>query len=76
MKTGAMINIHPGRNEQAPLECIKILTDAVGSNILSRVVISHIDRTVFDSDMHRTIANTGAVLEFGTSSYCLFYVSC
>ncbi len=42
-ETGAALNVHPGINEGAPLECVKILEE-VGTD-LNRVVISHIERT-------------------------------
>jgi len=63
-KAGVMINVHPGRDERAPLECIKILTQSGSPELLSRVVMSHIDRTLFEPEQQRAVAATGCVLEF------------
>jgi phosphotriesterase-related protein len=67
-RTGACINIHPGRHEDAPFECVKIIREAVGSEILPRVIVSHIDRTLFDTEKHCNLARAGVVLEFGKSA--------
>jgi phosphotriesterase-related protein len=61
-ETGAAINIHPGRNERAPLEIIEVLAGA-GADI-SRVVMSHIDRTGFLRETRRKLAETGCYLEY------------
>ena len=69
-ETGAPLMIHPGRNESAPLEIIKILRDA-GAD-LSRTIICHITRTLFDSANRHKVAETGCYLEFdifGRDSY-------
>ena len=60
--TGAAINIHPPRTLEGTLHAIAVLRDA-GADI-GRVVVSHIDRTLFDVDDMRRVADTGAVLEF------------
>jgi len=61
-ETGAAINIHPGRNERAPLEIIEVLTEA-GADI-TRVVMSHIDRTGFLKETRLELAETGCYLEY------------
>ncbi len=61
-ETGAAILIHPGRHPDAPAEILDILADA-GADI-SRVIMGHLDRTVFDFDLLRSIAATGCYLEW------------
>jgi phosphotriesterase-related protein len=51
-RTGAMINVHPGRHPDAPGEICDVL-EAAGAD-LSRVVISHMDRT-YPEDVPATI---------------------
>lgn len=68
--TGAAINIHPGQNEMAAMECVKEL-DKAGADI-SRVVISHIDRAVREPANRIELARTGCTLEydlFGREGY-------
>lgn len=60
--TGAAIQVHPGRHRDAPRACVEILENA-GAD-LTRVSLSHIDRTYTDiSDMTR-LAETGCYIEF------------
>jgi phosphotriesterase-related protein len=61
-ETGAAINIHPGRNERAPLEIIEVLIEA-GADI-NRVVMSHIDRTGFLRETRCKLAESGCYLEY------------
>jgi phosphotriesterase-related protein len=71
-ETGASILIHPGRDENAPIEILDILIDS-GADI-SRVIMGHLDRTVdtirtlekiADTEIADTeIADTGCVLEW------------
>eukprot|EP00743_Colponemidia_sp_Colp-15_P002178 GILK01002364.1.p1 GENE.GILK01002364.1~~GILK01002364.1.p1 ORF type:complete len:361 (+),score=58.31 GILK01002364.1:40-1083(+) len=61
-RTGAPLIIHPGRNEDTPLEIMHILRDAGADT--SRVVMSHLDRTIFDFNKLLTLAETGCYLEF------------
>lgn len=61
-RTGASILIHPGRAEEAPLEILDILKTA-GAD-LSRVIMGHLDRTVFLKETLRRIADTGCILEW------------
>ncbi|MBH1963408.1 MAG: aryldialkylphosphatase [Comamonadaceae bacterium] len=60
--TGAALNIHPGRDADQPLEVTEFIR-ARGQS-LERVVISHIDRTIFDDDRLLRLADTGCVVEF------------
>jgi len=61
-ETGAAINVHPGRHEDQPQE-VADFAKANGAD-LARMVISHIDRTIFDSDRLLRLADTGVTLEF------------
>lgn len=60
--TGAAVNIHPGRLEESPLQILQIL-DSAGAD-LSRVVISHQDRTAYSFESMLEMAKTGCYLEF------------
>ncbi len=60
--TGASINIHPGRLEESPLEILKIM-DTAGAD-LSRVVMSHQDRTAYSFESMVEQARAGCYLEF------------
>ncbi len=61
-RTGAPLLIHPGRDERAPEEIVGILRD-VGADI-SRTIVGHIDRTIFNRAVLKRLAATGCVLEF------------
>ncbi|MBM3628806.1 MAG: aryldialkylphosphatase, partial [Alphaproteobacteria bacterium] len=61
-ETGAAINVHPGRHPDQPQEVADFLR-ANGAD-LARVVISHIDRTIFDDERLLRLADTGCVVEF------------
>ena len=54
--------IHPGRHPDAPAEILGLLANA-GAN-LSRVIMGHLDRTVFEFDSLRSIAESGCFLEW------------
>jgi phosphotriesterase-related protein len=60
--TGAALNIHPGRDPDQPQEAAEFVR-AHGA-VMDRVVISHIDRTIFDLDRLHRLADTGVVIEF------------
>ena len=67
--TGAPILIHPGRDEQSPLRIIDILDEA-GAD-LSRTIIGHLDRTVFERETLTAIGEAGCFFEwdlFGSES--------
>jgi len=61
-ETGAAILIHPGRHPDAPPEILDILADA-GADI-SRVIMGHLDRTVFRAEQLLSIAASGCYLEW------------
>ena len=60
--TGAPILIHPGRSDQAPFEILDVLTMA-GAN-LSRVIMGHLDRTMFDIESLIDLAAADCYLEW------------
>lgn len=61
-ETGAAILIHPGRHPDAPAEILEVL--AGGDADISRVIMGHLDRTVFDMDTLGRIAASGCYLEW------------
>ncbi len=60
--TGAPLLIHPGRSETAPLEIIEFL-DRAGAD-LSRTIMGHLDRTVFERATLMKIAEAGCYMEW------------
>ncbi|MCC7046749.1 MAG: aryldialkylphosphatase [Alphaproteobacteria bacterium] len=61
-ETGAAVNVHPGRHPDQPQEVADFVRANGGD--LARVVISHIDRTIFDLDRLLRLADTGCTVEF------------
>ncbi len=61
-ETGAALNIHPGRHPDQPREVMDFIRAA--GHPAGRVIISHIDRTIFDADRLLRLADTGCVIEF------------
>ena len=61
-ETGASINVHPGRHRDAPFEIVDVISEAGGD--VSRLVMSHIDRTFFTNDDVFRLADTGCVIEY------------
>lgn len=61
-ETGATINVHPGRQEVQPQEVADFFL-AQGAP-MDRMVMSHIDRTIFDETRLLRLADTGCVIEF------------
>ena len=61
-ETGAALNVHPGRDQNQPQEGAEFVAARGGD--LSRVVLSHIDRTIADQDTLFRLADTGSVIEF------------
>jgi phosphotriesterase-related protein len=61
-RTGAPLLIHPGRDEAAPAEIVEVLHD-VGAD-LSRTIIGHIERTIFERSVLKKLAESGCVIEF------------
>ncbi len=80
---GAPLIIHPGRDTAAPFEIVDILRNA-GADV-SRTVMSHLDRTLFDQRDFLRLVEKGCIVEldlFGTecSHYQVyqiyFYIHC
>ena len=61
-ETGAAVLIHPGRHPDAPLQILELLADA-GADV-SRVIMGHLDRTVFEFGGLQNIASSGCYLEW------------
>tara|TARA_E500000331_G_scaffold159972_1_gene155056 strand:+ start:1126 stop:2190 length:1065 start_codon:yes stop_codon:yes gene_type:complete len=61
-KTGASIIIHPGRNEDSPFEIIEFLKKE-NANI-NRVVIGHIERTIYSIDKLNKLASENVFMNF------------
>ncbi len=61
-ETGAAVNVHPGRHPDQPQE-IADFAKAAGADP-SRIIISHIDRTIFDEARILRLADSGVVIEF------------
>ncbi|CAH2282338.1 phosphotriesterase-related [Pelobates cultripes] len=59
---GCPVNIHPGRNSDAPFQILRILQEAGGD--ISKTVMSHLDRTIFDEKKLLEFAELGSYLEF------------
>ena len=70
-ETGAPMNIHPGRNEEAPIEIMDILRDA-GAD-LSRVVMSHMDRCGFLLETRKKLLETGCFIEYDVFGFEGYY---
>jgi phosphotriesterase-related protein len=61
-ETGAAINVHPGRDPEQPQE-VANFARTVG-HPTERIVISHIDRTIFDEPRLLRLADSGVTVEF------------
>ena len=61
-ETGLALTIHPGRHKDAPFEIISFLRDA-GAD-LSRTIMDHVERRLYDAQSILRLAETGVVLEF------------
>ncbi|KAF7245925.1 Phosphotriesterase-related protein [Varanus komodoensis] len=59
---GCPVIIHPGRNSDSPFQILRILQEA-GADI-SKTVMSHIDRTIFDKTKLLEFAQLGCYLEY------------
>lgn len=59
---GCPVIIHPGRNKAAPAEVVRILQEAGGD--ISKTVMSHLDRTIFDDGELLEFAKLGSYLEY------------
>jgi len=60
-ETGASLNIHPGRHPDQPQEIVDFLSARHVD--LTRVIISHVDRTIFDQYRLFRLADSGVVIE-------------
>jgi phosphotriesterase-related protein len=61
-ETGAALNLHPGRHADQPQELVDTIR-RLGFPV-ERVIISHIDRTIFDDERLLRLADSGCVIEF------------
>lgn len=61
-ETGAALMIHPGRDPRSPLEALDVVA-AEGVD-QARVIMSHIERTVFSTADIRAIADRGCYVAF------------
>jgi phosphotriesterase-related protein len=61
-ETGAAILIHPGRSPDAPKEILDVLSNA-GAD-LSRVIMGHLDRTIFELNGLLDLASSSCYLEW------------
>ncbi|XP_076152153.1 N-acetyltaurine hydrolase isoform X2 [Alosa pseudoharengus] len=59
---GCPVIIHPGRHTTAPTEVVRILQEAGGD--ISKTVMSHLDRTIFDYGELLEFAKLGSYLEY------------
>jgi phosphotriesterase-related protein len=62
IETGAPILIHPGRDDRAPLAILEYIDRRGGD--MSRTIMGHIERTIFDPKILAETAATGAYLEY------------
>lgn len=70
-RTGAALQIHPGRHEMAPLEIIDMLRDT-GAD-LSRTIMCHIERTVYESANRLKIVEAGCYVEYDEFGFEGYY---
>ena len=68
---GAGVNIHPGRNDRAPLEILEI----VGSSgvDLKRVVMSHMDRCGYSLETRLELLKAGCFIEYDLFGFEGYY---
>ncbi|MBN3289005.1 PTER protein, partial [Polypterus senegalus] len=59
---GCPVIIHPGRHDLAPFEVVRILQEAGGD--LSKTVMSHMDRTIFEKEKLLEFAKLGSYVEY------------
>jgi phosphotriesterase-related protein len=61
-ETGAVLMIHPGRDPRSPGQALEIVaSEGVDP---ARVIMSHVERTVFSAEEMRRIAESGCYVEF------------
>jgi phosphotriesterase-related protein len=61
-ETGGALTIHPARHEDHPWMLVEFLREH-GAD-MSRTIIDHIDRTIFDDDRLFRLADAGVILEW------------
>lgn len=61
-ETGASITVHPPRFPFSPTEIIEFVRGAGGD--VTRTIIGHVDRTIFDQESLFRLADTGCVIEY------------
>ena len=61
-ETGAPLLIHPGRNESSPAEIVEFIQKNNGD--LSRTIIGHIERTIFNPKILLELASSGVYMNF------------
>ncbi|MFW6175039.1 MAG: phosphotriesterase family protein [Chloroflexota bacterium] len=61
-ETGAPLLIHPGRDEEQPLQILESISEWGGDP--RRTVMGHIERTIYSREMLKRVAETGAFLNF------------
>ncbi|XP_069067652.1 phosphotriesterase-related protein [Pleurodeles waltl] len=62
IQLGCPVIVHPGRDSEAPFQILQILQEA-GADI-SKTVMSHLDRTIFDEQKLHEFAKLGCYLEY------------
>lgn len=62
VQTGAPVLIHPGRDEELPLQILEAIAEWGGD--LTHTVMGHIERTIYSRDALKRLAETGAFLNF------------
>lgn len=60
--TGMGLLIHPARHRQSPLAAIDVVRTAGGD--VGRTIMSHVERTLFEPDEFRALADAGCYVEF------------
>ena len=62
IETGAPLLIHPGRDENAPIEIVNSILRWGGNT--SRTIMGHIERTIYSRSKLLDLANTGIYMNF------------
>ncbi len=70
-KTGAGLQVHPGRNPRAPFEILSILEQS-GADI-EKTAICHIERTIDSDETLLELASTGCYLEYDLIGFEGYY---
>ena len=61
-RTGAPLMIHPGRDQQAPMQLVELIAKQGGD--LRRTIMCHVERTIADRHHLHDLADTGVWLEY------------